>query len=72
LKKSAGSVQFQFYKPKTEKTELNQTQIRKKPSQTGFASVSVFFKKSVWLFFLIKTKPKIISPITPSPNSFEF
>ena len=43
LKKSIGSVQFQFYKFETEKTELNQTQIEKngtnrakpaKPSQT--------------------------------------
>jgi hypothetical protein len=32
LKKSTGSVQFRFYKPKTEKTEPNPN--RKKPSQT--------------------------------------
>jgi hypothetical protein len=45
LKKLAGSVRFQFYKPKTEKTEPNRTQTEKnrakpaknrtKPSQTG-------------------------------------
>ena len=38
LKKLTGSVRFWFYKPKTEKTELNRTQTkknRKKPSQTG-------------------------------------
>jgi hypothetical protein len=33
LKKLAGSVRFQFYKPKTEKTKPNPN--RKKPSQTG-------------------------------------
>jgi len=42
LKKPTDSVQFRFYKPKTEKTESNQTQTkkpeknepnRKKPSQ---------------------------------------
>jgi hypothetical protein len=35
LKKLTGSVRFQFYKPITKKTEPNQTQIGKKPSQTG-------------------------------------
>jgi hypothetical protein len=35
LKKSIGSVRFQFYKPKTEKTEPNPNQKnQKKPSQT--------------------------------------
>jgi hypothetical protein len=44
LKKAAGSVLFQFYKQKTEKTEPNRTKRKKtepnrvkqeKPSQTG-------------------------------------
>jgi hypothetical protein len=34
LKKPTGSVQFWFYKPETEKTEMNRTQTKKKPSQT--------------------------------------
>jgi len=56
LKKPTGSVRFQFYKPKTEKTEPNQTEKNRakpkkpshtkktesKPSQTGFGSVSIF------------------------------
>jgi hypothetical protein len=34
LKKSAGSVRFRFYKPKTEKIKLNQTQTKKtKPNR---------------------------------------
>jgi hypothetical protein len=42
LKKPTGSVRFRFYKPETEKTELNRTQTEKnrakpkKPSKTGF------------------------------------
>jgi len=42
LKKPTGSVQFQFYKPETEKSKPNQTQTGKanrakpeKPSQTS-------------------------------------
>jgi len=38
LKKPTGWVQFRFYKPETEKTELNRTQTKKtgkKTSQTG-------------------------------------
>ena len=34
LKKPTDSVQFQCYKPKTEKTEPNRTQTEKKQSQT--------------------------------------
>jgi hypothetical protein len=35
LKKPTCSVRFQFYKPKTEKTEPNRTQTGKQTSQTG-------------------------------------
>jgi len=35
LKKPAGSVRFQFYKPKTEKTAPNRKKPERKLSQTG-------------------------------------
>ena len=34
MKKPTGSVRFRFYKPETEKTELNQTQTEKNRKQT--------------------------------------
>jgi hypothetical protein len=34
LKKPTGSVRFRFYKPETEKTELNRTQTEKNRKQT--------------------------------------
>ena len=55
MKKPAGSVRFWFYKPETEKTELNPNrkkteQNRKKPSQTEKTESSrfepVFFLKN--------------------------
>ena len=55
LKKPTSSVQFRFYKPETEKSELNRTQtepnrfepvfVLKKLNQTETGFGSVFFKK---------------------------
>jgi hypothetical protein len=76
FKKPTSLVRLRFYKPETEKIELNPNW--KKPSQTGTGFCSKitapkpvdlnrfkFFlkKKPVWLLFLIKTEPKMITPI---------
>jgi len=60
LKKLTGSVQFWFYKPKTEKTEPNPNRKnQKKPSQTG-TKPSQTEKTELNRFepvFVLKTEP---------------
>jgi hypothetical protein len=73
FKKLTGSVQFQFDKPETEKTEPNRIQNRKKnrakpelvfvlKNRTETDQFELFqFKKNDLIIFLIKTKQKIMT-----------
>jgi len=45
LKKPAGSVRFQFYKPKTKKTEPNRTQIEKNHKKQSQIGLNRFYPK---------------------------
>jgi hypothetical protein len=49
LKKLTGSVQFQFYKPETKKTESKPEKTRKKTKPNRFE-----------LVFVLKNKPKLV------------
>jgi len=53
LKKLTGSVRFRFYKPKTEKTEPNRTQTKKKPEKNQ-SQTWKNWAKPVWTDFCPK------------------
>jgi hypothetical protein len=62
LKKSAGSVQFRFYKSETEKTEPNRTQIKKNRKKTESKQSQT--RKT-------EPKPSQTGKFEPKPRKFE-
>jgi hypothetical protein len=62
LKKSAGSVQFRFYKSETEKTEPNRTQIKKNQKKTESKQSQT--RKT-------EPKPSQTGKFEPKPRKFE-